>query len=723
MARTAQTARQSRGGKAPRKQLAEGENVGKAKIKDHNGNDVALTWKRDDWYEDEYGTEDIPPFAFQVYILETAASSPQTVTDSHLPESLPRYFRISDGNCEHHWQVYLQPQPSILACVEHQRAELVHRNRNGLWPRMVPTWTDSSRPGYSGFIIVIDTLTWQTESLVVVDFDPTYPSADLDECDRLPLVSASRQWDVAGLGDMGKLRDYFMDAGHSWTIEDLRRRNNGGFSPALYPAVDPAAHQDADGDPGDINTLPPLEAATGDDANQDQGHSFDKNVLFRPAHDFGDIIISSYTDEAGFEVLSARLRQRKPTQHKFRIVLYLDQDCPAFAPQALFSCLNRGFIADEPWMLDVVRDQPSLSAAAAHHETECRRRGEERTAGRDKVVHMILAKIIADRLPTEIAEYIHDLLVPPALRDFSAHGSRLFRDFMLYLDSSRLDAGPLAVYTNPTTASLPRPTVDKSDMNPFSHQAEDASQVLIDVLADRSWDWLPDELQILHSLCSPRCPEPDLPRIHLRIEPAETLTGSTRSCSGSRIPISLKLEAKEPITVHYFPLFMPEGLWEGAVELYDLTLGVQVPFNPRKRLPPGQWSRFQSWAWAEDYYADSLPDGHLPGETFSFFQLNPGQWRRPARVSLESYGSFWYDRLWVPFAEQAERQSPLVHGHRYALRLRDGVTVPRWVWGPASQRRGPYNLPPISVVMDDEATFVYSDVTEQPAQGELPPLE
>ena len=45
----------------------------------------------------------------------------------------------------------------------------------------------------------------------------------------------------------------------------------------------------------------------------------------------------------------------------------------------------------------------------------------------------------------------------------------------------------------------------------------------------------------------------------------------------------------------------------------------------------------------------------------------------------------------------------------FPLRLKEGITVPRWVWGPASNRRGPYNLPPIPVCMEGEAIFTFEE--------------
>lgn len=332
-------------------------------------------------------------------------------------------------------------------------------------------------------------------------------------------------------------------------------------------------------------------------------------------------------------------------------------------------------------------------------------------------MQMILDKVIEDHFPAELVEYVHGLLVPPALPDYSAQGNRLFRDFMLYLDSAHLDTGPFAVYSRPITTP-------QSRARPQPRLHVDTADKILQVFSHTSWQWLPDEMHILHSFCSPRCLTPDLPLIQIRLEPGEKCSGNVRTGTGSQIPVFIKLEAKEPISIHSSPLFGPSKLWEGSIELHDLTLGVQAPDQTPARLPAdGKEGRMQSWGGVPEFDDDwaglTSPD-HIPGETFSFLQLNPGVWRQPDRLRLENYMSFWTSRLRVPWPDGfgfealdgMDWKSPLVHGHRYALRLKDGVTVPRWVWGPARARRGPYNLPPIPIVMEGEATFVYEEVTE-----------
>lgn len=167
-------------------------------IKDHNGNDVRLVWcpksrKRKDGNR-------IPPFPYQVYLTRNTGSAVQdpsfpSVFASFIewligkPESEP--FRPLETLISHHVEVYSQPFTNILACIEHQRREVLHRNRNGIWPRLIDHWTTSDVDGYIGRIIVIDRDSWQEEGMVFVSFDPIAYRVPL-EFDSWSYISGDR---------------------------------------------------------------------------------------------------------------------------------------------------------------------------------------------------------------------------------------------------------------------------------------------------------------------------------------------------------------------------------------------------------------------------------------------------------------------------------------------------------------------------------------------------
>lgn len=194
-------------------------------IKDHNGDDVKLTWCPK--FYDEEPPEALPPFPFQVYLTHGAIETIRDIkgfaerfacfiewiggVPDHLglcPEhgGLRRVCRHHGGfredeygsrdfqegaeECHYRFEVYTKPQSNVLACVAHQRKEIRYRGTNAIWPRLVSKWTTHG-DGYKGRIIVIDRDDWAEAGVVLVFFDP----APYDH------PSQYTYWNVAVLGD------------------------------------------------------------------------------------------------------------------------------------------------------------------------------------------------------------------------------------------------------------------------------------------------------------------------------------------------------------------------------------------------------------------------------------------------------------------------------------------------------------------------------------------
>ena len=230
MARTSQTARPRYTRPIPDSMVTS--------IEDHNGEEVRIAWCPKPYLDEP---EQFPPFPYQVLVLDSAK---ECASDPEFPSSSAKWIEkcggISDENCNYRSELYSRTFSNMLECVSHQRIEVSHRNRNGIWPRLIGKWTTNRQEGHKGFILIIDHVDWMTHGIVSVQFDPIdydWPGPDwMDKC-HLSLVSAQRYIKPKSLKD--HLTRLFTDAGHSWTQEDLQRRNDGGHSPAFVPCCRP----------------------------------------------------------------------------------------------------------------------------------------------------------------------------------------------------------------------------------------------------------------------------------------------------------------------------------------------------------------------------------------------------------------------------------------------------------------------------------------------------
>jgi hypothetical protein len=428
-------------------------------IKDHNEDEVSIAW-----CTEKNRNDTLPPFPFQVYLLSSAEQVAKGV-------KFPCDFAVfvqkigpvhERSRC--HFQIYRRTFPSILACIAHQKREILHRNRNGIIPRMVARWTQIEM-GDKGHIIVIDADNWANDGILLVSFDP----AEYDNPNQFAA------WNAAQVGDIDvvharrahntgvfihALERWWLNAGGHWTEDDLQRRNEGGISPVLYPAIDPAAHYDAEHE--EIHELDgtalPGPAGQAND-NEDDGDDSDPRIIdtFDPfdlhmqEHELKEYCSETYSDILDLPVTSIWNGQFSRLRPQFSFTLYLAFDFfdkLQVHPQALFRCLNRGLIAQEAWTLDIVKNMPSLDAAFQYHARATAQRTSERCEQRSACVRMVAHKIAGSKLPSEILEHVEDLLLPPEIPAYSARPCRPFKDVFLYLDKSRQYTGPLSTYTS-----------------------------------------------------------------------------------------------------------------------------------------------------------------------------------------------------------------------------------------------------------------------------------
>lgn len=186
-------------------------------ILDHDGGKVTLGWSSLQKMLDQRG---VPPFPFQVYVTNSATRTIQQ--DDFATSFALQIERLGgiggfDGECSYRFEVY-EPQTDILACEANQRREILWRNRNGVWPRMVEDWYRADQNG-CGFSIVIDRDEWKQDGWIVVTFDLTdhpnrYPGQQTCK-DPDTMVSASRVREPGKLlcGRQGLLQRWWTYAG------------------------------------------------------------------------------------------------------------------------------------------------------------------------------------------------------------------------------------------------------------------------------------------------------------------------------------------------------------------------------------------------------------------------------------------------------------------------------------------------------------------------------
>ena len=705
-------------------------------IKDHNDDLVDIVWVLREQYDQ--WKDSFPSFPFQVYILSSAA---QVIEDTFFPRKLAAFIAQAGGG-EWHLQIYHRPFPNILACIAHQRREILFRNRNGISPRMITEWMRPDRnllPPYAihtGRIMIIDSHDWSDSGITFAQFDTPYYD------------HRGKDWKRALSGDVDIVQAFrcrvprFINeqmahdwrcAGAHWTEEDLARRNGGGASPVLYPAIDPTAHYDAEHEEvheldGTAAAGPAPQEDVDEDEDEDDGwakikDTFDTSWLFKQENDLTDFNSETYSDTLGLPVTSiwnAKVARIKP---HFTVALYVAYDFfqkQPVHPKALFGCLNQGLIAQEAWTLDVVQNLPSLDAAFHYHARTTAQRTTEICARRKERTQLVLGKVAGSKLPVEILEYIEGLLSPPEIPKYSSRPCRPFKDVFMYLDKTHQYTGPLIIYSNPDDFWAEHdeaarkgqpgrvPQYSAGDwQNHGGHlrnlaDALDYYETTLRIVFQRYWHRVADEIHVLWSLCSPRCLEaesPKIPRVSIELTTPEICVW--RSSFGmhpinGHIDVKVKFSSDREIIVPrrtgaYGPPYdediFSHELFTDGVELIDLTTGEILPLV--RRGPQQQAICLQSWAQTDElgFKAGEGIQGLDPSQNFAHFKANAYR-----SLDIRPRSKWWHYYV---------HNGLMKNGHQYAFKLRPGLTIPRWTYGKPGDLKGPFNLPPIPVTVDE----------------------
>ncbi|KXT12524.1 hypothetical protein AC579_10350 [Pseudocercospora musae] len=680
-------------------------------IKDHNGDEVHIAWLKKA-YEDA-DEEGLPPCPWQIYVLSTAEATLAAAQTHQFASEVGEWIDKMLGRAgeaegvEGHYQLYTRGFNDYLACIAHQRREIAHRNRNRIWPHLIPSYApDSSFEGYdpnypaqgheyAGFVLVLDRDDWQTGGVTALWFGRRQFATDRFG-EGLPYglenVVAAKP-----VRKREKLQQEMIEAwrqaeGH-WMQANLTRRNQGALSPALYPAQDPSAHEDvALSDDDQHNVLDGEDSASQDNLSEmqvDQQDAmsslhFDTSILFRGAKDFPYYKCDVYEDTIGWQVSSVWDIRHCKARPMFAFTLYLSAGSLPIVPQALFACLNQGQLSKVSWTLDVIHNLPDIGSAYRHYTVQARHRSVARSSSRAKAVRSILRRI-ALPFPEELLVHIHDILLPPCVVDYSSPPERRFRDVFMYLDAEAPTKGPHTVYSNPVVRA------------PFDYEHEEVLKFGVNHL--QHWPLVADELHTLWSLCVPRAGlstgEGHYFKMTLMIPstgPYDETAIDAGLLTRPYIRMTLTLVGHRPVTIHR----ICHDFFEEALILDD-----------PKTAPTGflgeEWlsrhQRAQTWSTDPAFACPVDETGELPYHGLDRLEtFMPGQ-EVEITDSLTLLGLYkwWYAR---------RMQGLFEPGQRHHVRVSEELHIKRWTFGTTENLEGPFNLPPIPVRIEGQKEFV-----------------
>lgn len=651
-----------------------------------------------------------PPFPFQVYVL---ASAKKTLGDCEFPNKFVE--RIVNLNCLHdkeshvHFEFYRSRFNNVLSCTAHQQKEIESRNRNAVWPRLIPNWDLRARMGYPGFILVIDRDDWQANGVLVVHFDGRHGASMGYDAPggEDSILWAERMYSPDCLGCW--ISSVWSEAGGTWTQSNLDGYNKGQTSPVLYPALDPSAHEDAEHDDiQDDHSVSEQSAGSESMASgplRPQIPEVDIRDLMKAAKDLEGSTTTTYEGHAGWETTSVWRQSLSKTRPPFAFTLYLPSDSLPFAAEALFACLDRELLSTAAWTLDVIRNVPNMQSALHHYSHEKRYRAPEKTAMRIEWARMLLNKICAPWLPEELVQIIEDMLVPLHCPNYSAPPDRVFHDMFLYLDPSAPLMGPKIVYSNHF----------QEDIDPeFQRRRRHKEPVLkLHVTDLGSWRLVSDELHILWSLCSPRLKiaTTDLPLFLVHLYFPEVCALQPRNNPddhGEQWPekavAKFKLRGTDETIVLHDQLThawtISDDFWYTALECCEADEGAKLPNVPiiARNIEEQRLS-----SWSEDPlmrspdYLDDDPGDDPDDVTRGIPKcMSPQKGRNNLQIAgRQEWWLAMYEAGW------------LKDGHEYIVRVKRGWGMRRWTYGSMPGLKGPYNLPPIPVHGQNECRFKF----------------
>ncbi|KAI7332653.1 hypothetical protein KC315_g4561 [Hortaea werneckii] len=746
-------------------------------VKDHEGGDVSCIFlmpvKK---LSPDFKT--LPRLPYQVYLLDDAVEGSDMQVLDQFCAVMYHLLRNSSGFHEKiHFDVYQTPREDHLACVEHQRREIDWRNRNGIWPRLVSTWSaDHDDGGDRGFIFVIDSADLVRHGISSVYFDPDEYHDPIKRRSVWHLAGYRGDFDLvrairirttpslkrllckaerrAGIDHRGtNLR--FTDGGSASRAErsagmeclsptTFRFTDVGSSSRALSPALEAASHDYAEYGEDEDEELLFLEQQNGVDAMADD-ISDDANLQpdgrpqiidrFRcnelrtvPGPDAKGYGTETYEDSQSQCTVSVWDSTVSATRPPSSITLYCGS-AATFSAESLFRCLNKGLISMEPWTLDVKRGFDSLSQAHVHQRREASRRNSSRVSHRRSCMRMLVRKIVAGTLPLELCDVIEEKLIFPVIPDYACSRIRPFHSLLLYLapkSSVRsLSQGPLLVFSN-LSRLLSASGVDNFIFSGAEGRpgllTPDTEELRVKHL--RFWHRVANEIHTIASLCAAMdyvSPQHEfIPSATISIDPP-LWHSKRRSLDDSNL-VTLRVDSPQTLTLHTHELFSHDLFFE-ALQLVDLTADHVLPqlpmeYHDRQTLRhDDSWSTSASLGLSNLHHDDSWPTSVSLG--LSTRARIESRLRR--LEVLEPGQSFQWPWICDQYLSARERRGELIDGHRYAFRANPNVPlkVVRWTYGKPGALERMCGRPPMPVSLEHEVTFTIRQNIDSSGDSQL----
>ncbi|KAK5739376.1 hypothetical protein LTR17_005281 [Elasticomyces elasticus] len=448
----------------------EANGVRTATTKDYNGDPIDIAWYPKGWHENP---NDVPAFAFPVYVLETA---PLTAKDDGFPAAFASFVeRQTDVHLLDyaHYRFDIRPRPAedIMYSMSHDAGLVRGQFELKAWTFAVDPWWD----GYEGFFIAIDSDRWQTEGVTLVNYEfrcarlkndvphtllqaVKYRGSDLllSELQQRweQRHSARRRWDLARRQDEEEaLRARNIAAAalpQTSSVEEsiargeptvsceckhclTKKQSKRSGSNDNQRMIDKRATEYIDADIDRDSTLVDSDLDP-EIADQIIEHRFKVQSFVRS----GTIRRSYHNDTRGHRIESVWYDKYGPVRPTLSFTLY----CSGFRwldASVILRYFTQNNLIDLPWSLDVLH----VAGTVSHHRKESERRTAHNVAHRRPIWRKVVGHAAAGRLPVELLDLIVDATESPAISNYLFRPEQGLEHLFLHLDEYSLDTPPM----------------------------------------------------------------------------------------------------------------------------------------------------------------------------------------------------------------------------------------------------------------------------------------
>ncbi|KAK5675863.1 hypothetical protein LTS10_011594 [Elasticomyces elasticus] len=433
----------------------EANGVRTASTKDYNGDPIDIAWYPKAGHENPNG---VPPFAFPVYVLETA---PLTAKDDGFPAAFAAFIeRQTDVHLleDAHYRFDVRPRPAedIMYCMSHDAGLVRRQFEKKSWRFAVKSCWNRSE----GFFIAIDGDNWQTEgvTLVYYEFRCAFPSTRDDVPHTLLQAVKYRDSDMM-LSELQQRWEQRLWAQRRWELA-LRQDEQEAASPP-QPFVhsllwlargEPALSHEREyylaeekpnrsGSKNDQVMTHNERDSTAADSDMDSEvadqiikHRFKVESFVRS----GTIRRSYHNDTRGNRIESVWYDKYGPIRPTLSFTLY----CSGFRwldASVILRYFTQNNLIDLPWSLDVLH----VAGTVSHHRKESERRTAHNLAHRRPIWRKVVGHAAAGRLPVELLDLIVDFTEYAAIPNYLFRPEQGREHLFLHLDEYRLNTPPM----------------------------------------------------------------------------------------------------------------------------------------------------------------------------------------------------------------------------------------------------------------------------------------